>query len=319
MRILIIDDCADGRDIAEGMLLADGYTQVSTAVSAADAYRFLTIGTPGKPEDCSIDLVLLDICMPDIDGIEACARIRNEVRYADVPIIMVTLLGDMDSLANAFVAGATDYIIKPINRVELLARVRSALKLKSELDRRLARERELLEFMSTWGDCRASHWIDATTGLFVSEVAAAYLFVAVNFASTSVIALAIDRLDAYRLTQGKAAADGIRTKVARAVAATAATVGVVAAAFRDGLIVLIVPELGSEPALELGNALRAAVSRLDITNSEAIAANQVTASVVVVTGRPVRWLDRFDLLNRAISVVARVSEAGGNRVVLEQV
>jgi phosphoserine phosphatase RsbU/P len=52
--------------------------------------------------------VLLDIVMPDIDGIEACAHMRSDPRYADTPIIMVTSVDDVDSLANAFVAGASD-------------------------------------------------------------------------------------------------------------------------------------------------------------------------------------------------------------------
>jgi hypothetical protein len=61
------------------------------------------------------------------------------------------------------------YITKPLKQIELLARVRSAIKLKSELDRRQARERDLLQFMSTWGDRRTNHWIDEATGLFVGE------------------------------------------------------------------------------------------------------------------------------------------------------
>jgi len=270
-------------------------------------------------EDCLVDLVLLDVVMPDVDGIEACARIRRDPRHADVPIIMVTSLDDMESLSNAFLAGATDYITKPLNRVELLARVRSALKLKSELDRRLARERELLDFMSTWGDCRAPHWIDENTGLFVREVAAAYLFATDSFTNTSVIALGIDRLDAYRLKEGDAAAARMRAQVARTVAATAATVGVVAAAHRDGLIVLIVPELKSESVVALGKALRSAVFDLRIAHTEAIAADHVTASLAVVTGRPNSRIDRLNLLNHAIAAVPRIEAAGGNRVIHEQV
>jgi sigma-B regulation protein RsbU (phosphoserine phosphatase) len=321
MRILVIDDSEDGRDVAEAMLLSAGYPDVNTVASAAEAYRFLAIGEPAAQANSTVDLVLLDIMMPDIDGIEACARIRNDPRHQDVPIVMVTAIGDMDSLATAFVAGATDYITKPINRVELVARVRSALKLKSELDRRQARERELLDFMSTWGDRRASHWIDEATGLFIGEVAEAYLIAAADFpagSGTSVIALAIDRLDAYRSTQGEAAAASIKARVAGAVRATAASVGVVAAAYRNGLIVLVVPERTSRPTLELGEALRAAVSELNITNSESIAANHVTASVVVVSGRVDRWIDRFDLLTRAIKMIPRAVAAGGNRVLIEQ-
>jgi len=320
MHILIVDDSEDGRDIAEAMLLDAGYENIITAGSGADAYRLLGIGELAAHEPVAVDLVLLDIVMPKIDGIEACASIRNDPRHCDVPIIMVTALSDMDSLANAFVAGATDYITKPLNRVELLARVRSALKLKSELDRRQARERELTQFMTKWGDRRASHWIDQNTGLFLGEVAEAYLTSAANLSfdgDTSVIALAIDRLESYRSTLGDVMAASIVAKVARAVRATAATVGVVAAAYRDGTIVLVVPELQAKPALDLAETLRAAISRLAISNPESIGADHVTASVAVATGRVKRWIDRVHLLTRAMSAVPRAAAAGGNRVLPE--
>ena len=320
MRILIVDDSEDGRDIAEAMLLDAGYENIITAGSGADAYRLLGIGEMAAHEPVAVDLVLLDIVMPKIDGIEACASIRNDPRHCDVPIIMVTALSDMVSLANAFVAGATDYITKPLNRVELLARARSALKLKSELDRRQARERELTRFMTTWGDRRASHWIDQTTGLFLGEVAEAYLTSAANSPfddETSVIALAIDRLDSYRSALGDAMTASIVAKVARAVRMTSATVGVVAAAYRDGMIVLVVPELQAKPALDLAETLRAAISKLAISNPESIGTNHITASVVVVTGRVKRWIDRVHLLTRAMSAVPRAAAAGGNRVVPE--
>jgi sigma-B regulation protein RsbU (phosphoserine phosphatase) len=121
MHILVVDDSEDGRDIAEAVLLAAGYRDVSTVGSAADAFALLAMDGQATVETSPVDLVLLDIIMPEIDGIEACARIHSDPRYSDIPIIMVTLLADMDSLANAFVAGATDYITKPLNRVEPLA------------------------------------------------------------------------------------------------------------------------------------------------------------------------------------------------------
>jgi phosphoserine phosphatase RsbU/P len=318
MRILVIDDSEDGREIAEAMLVAAGYEHVSTAGSAADAYRLLGIGEPAT-QPSAVDLLLLDIVMPEIDGIEACARIRSDRRYSSVPIIMVTSLGDTDSLANAFVAGATDYITKPLNRVELLARVRSALKLKAELDRREARELELMQLASRSGDRRASNWIDGVTGLFTGEMAEAYLVADANFpagSDTSVIALAIDRLDAYRATKGNAGA-GIMVRVADAVRATVAAVGVVAAIYRDGVIVLVLPEQSRMPALKLGERLRAAVSSLKIDNPESIAANHVTASVAVVSGRVKGGTDRIHLLTRAISALSNVTAAGGDRVVPE--
>jgi len=319
MRILIIDDSEDGRDLAEAILATAGYEDVSAVESATEAYRFLEIGG-STTQPSAVDLVLLDIMMPGIDGIEACARIRSELRYANLPIIMVTSLADSDSLANAFVAGATDYISKPVNRVELLARVRSALKLKAELDRREARERELIQVMSASGNRRAERWIDEATGFFLGHIAEAYLATDSDFAAhsdTSIIALAIDRIDACRAAQGDAVAGDIVAKVARAVRATAAAVGVIAAVYRSGTIVLIAPETGSKPALKLAEALRVSVSDLRIPNPESIAANHVTASVAVVTGKTSRGSDRLRLLTRAISTVPKATAAGGNRVMPE--
>ena len=170
MRILIVDDSEDWRDLTEAALIDAGYEQVTTAESAADAYSKLGVGARQASGGAVVDLIVLDLVMPEIDGIEACARIRGDTRYIDVPVIMVTAASDMDSLSSAFIAGATDYITKPFNRVEILARVRSALKIKAELDRRKARESELTGLMrSTWGDRDAGRWIDQITNLFVGD------------------------------------------------------------------------------------------------------------------------------------------------------
>ncbi|MGJ5180141.1 response regulator [Bradyrhizobium oligotrophicum] len=314
MRILVVDDSEDGRDITEAMLLAAGYEQVTTAGSANDAYRVLGIGASSEP--ATVDLVLLDIVMPDVDGIEACARIRKDPRFASVPIIMVTALGDTDSLGNAFVAGATDYITKPVNRVELLARVRSALKLKAEFDRREAREAELTRLASRSVDHRASSWIDARTGLFVGEMAEAYLLADANFppgTETSVIALAVDRLSAHRAT-GKPPESGIMARVAAAVRAASASVGAVAAIYRDGVIVLVLPDQSRASAIKLAETLRASIVSLRIPNPEAIAAHHVTASIAVVTER-VNGAGRIHLLTRAIGAVSEITATGGDCVV----
>jgi phosphoserine phosphatase RsbU/P len=124
MRILIIDDSEDSRDRAEGTLLSGGYDDVITAASGWEALKMLDIGR-NSDERPSVDIVLLDVVMPEMDGVETCARIRNDQRYSDLPIIMVTSRDDMDTLTKAFVAGATDYVTKPVNRIELIARVRA--------------------------------------------------------------------------------------------------------------------------------------------------------------------------------------------------
>lgn len=316
MQILVIDDSEDSRDLTEGALLSAGYTNVLTASSGWQALKILDVGcaTDEKPV---VDVALLDIVMPEMDGVEVCARIRNDQRYADLPIIMVTSLDDMNSLSNAFVAGATDYVTKPVNRIELIARVRASLKLKQELDRRQARERELLSFLSSWGDRRAALWIDEATGLFVGEVAEAYLTGACGCEpdeAISILALTLDRFDDYRRANGEAAARNVLVEVSRAVRRLAATIGIVAASYRNGVMILVAPEVDAHAARELGETLRATVLKLHLRNSEAVVSDYITASVVTITGRVKRAVDRVQLLTQAISKVKEAAGDGGDRV-----
>jgi signal transduction histidine kinase len=91
----------------------------------------------------SVDLVLMDIVMPGMDGIEAVRHLKAMDTLRDIPVIMVTGKNDKEYLMKAFEAGAIDYINKPFDPIDLMARVRSALRLKRETDRRKAKEREL--------------------------------------------------------------------------------------------------------------------------------------------------------------------------------
>ena len=144
MRTLVIDDSLDMRNLIQSILTTKGQTEVLTAESARDAFRHLAI-EDHESGDVAIDLILMDIMMSDMDGIRACQRIKAVERLREIPIIMVTGRTDSEDLRAAFAAGAMDYITKPLNSVELLARVSSALALKRAIDIRKARERELVE------------------------------------------------------------------------------------------------------------------------------------------------------------------------------
>lgn len=91
------------------------------------------------------DLILLDVLMPGINGIELCSRIKANNAFDDIPVLMVTASNELEFLADSFEAGAIDFINKPIRKVELLARVRSALRLRNEVMMRRMREQELIE------------------------------------------------------------------------------------------------------------------------------------------------------------------------------
>jgi sigma-B regulation protein RsbU (phosphoserine phosphatase) len=142
MSILIVDDSPDIRCALQLILESAGHQPILLAESAHEAFQRLGMDGAGAPAE-GIELVLMDIMMPDIDGVEACRRIKADKRYQDLPVLMVTAMKAGAFLETAFAAGAVDYVTKPISQLELLTRIGSALKLKREMDRRKAREEEL--------------------------------------------------------------------------------------------------------------------------------------------------------------------------------
>lgn len=145
MGILIVDDSQTIRKSIKGILINGGHKDIFLAESALDAFQQLGIKTGENTYRLDIQLILLDIVMPDVNGIAACRVIKSMKHLKDVPVIMMTSLKEKEVLKDAFDAGATDFITKPINDIELLARIGTALELKQEMDRRKAREHELLE------------------------------------------------------------------------------------------------------------------------------------------------------------------------------
>ncbi|HXJ21305.1 MAG TPA: hybrid sensor histidine kinase/response regulator [Polyangia bacterium] len=123
--ILVVDDNLQNREVAEGHLVGAGY-RVVQAEGGAEALAILTGG--------STDLVLLDVLMPGMDGYETCRRIRALPRGGDVPVLFLTALGDLETHRAAMESGADDFLTKPLNRTELLIRVRSLLRIKQLSD-----------------------------------------------------------------------------------------------------------------------------------------------------------------------------------------
>jgi len=130
---LVVDDTREMLLLLEGYLREFGYSQVSTAQSANIAIKYLAENAKSPPEE-AIDLILMDVNMPGIDGIEACRRIKMDPNFMDLQIIVVSANDDTDHLIRASDAGAMDYVTKPLKRLELQAQVRSALTLKHAID-----------------------------------------------------------------------------------------------------------------------------------------------------------------------------------------
>lgn len=142
MTILLVDDNPVNLFVMEKILKSAGYTDYVSLNSAFELFEYLQLEAT-TPSYVPVDLILLDIMMPEVDGIEACKRIKEHDRLRDIQVIFVTALEDKNKLAEALDIGGVDYITKPLNKVELLARIRVALRLKAELDWHTQHERKI--------------------------------------------------------------------------------------------------------------------------------------------------------------------------------
>jgi len=143
MSILIIDDFQEQRDLLYSILNRAGFGPLLPVATAREGLQQLGVGKKGKVS--AVDLVLMDLEMPEIDGLEACRRIRTDERLQNLPIIVITAHNTAEDIQAAYTAGATDYIRKPVIPAELIARTANALSLKQEIDARKIREQELLD------------------------------------------------------------------------------------------------------------------------------------------------------------------------------
>ncbi len=136
--ILSVDDTKVNRIVIEKMLTNAGY-KVTSAVSGVEAIALLN-------GDCRPDLILLDIMMPEVNGFETCRLIKESKKsMAQIPIIFLSAMSDLKGITDGFEAGGVDYITKPFQKVELLARISTHLKLKHYQDQEIEQtQRELI-------------------------------------------------------------------------------------------------------------------------------------------------------------------------------
>lgn len=134
--ILIVDDVPTNIQLVASILAPFDY-ELSFANSGQDALNQI--------EETSFDLILLDIMMPGMDGLEVGRRLKAHENTRDIPIIFLTAKSDEDSIIDGFEVGAADYVTKPFNPAELVARVQTHLKLKHTQDKLRRRNQELAE------------------------------------------------------------------------------------------------------------------------------------------------------------------------------
>lgn len=141
--VLIVDDNVENVRVL-GNILRKGEYRVSAVTDGEQALRLI--------EEILPDIVLLDILMPDPDGFTVCRRMKASSRIRDIPVIFLTALDDTDRIVEGFRLGAVDYVTKPFNAAELLARIGTHVALKEAL---VAQTRTVAELREAIGKIRA--------------------------------------------------------------------------------------------------------------------------------------------------------------------
>ncbi len=130
--VLVVDDNQQNRELLQAYL----EDVDCRAIPAHDGPEALEIIAKNPP-----DLILLDVMMPKMSGFEVCRRIKNDPKTSDIPVIMVTALNEFGDIERGIDSGTDDFLSKPVNKLELLTRVKTMLKLKhltDKLERTLA-------------------------------------------------------------------------------------------------------------------------------------------------------------------------------------
>ena len=284
--VLIVDDQpANVRVLAEA--LRDRY-ELYFATSGAAALERTAAG--------GIDLVLLDVEMPEMDGFEVCRRLKADERSRDIPVIFVTALGEVADETRGFDAGGVDYITKPISPPVVLARVRTHVELKEA--------RDLLAQMAL---------VDAMTGIanrrrFDASLEHEWKRAIRGRQWLSVGLLDVDLFKRFNDRYGHARGDECLTAVARALAAACRRPADLAARYGGEEFELVLPGTGPEGARALAQAAIDRVRAAAVPHEDA--GGWVTVSLGMVSLIPTDGEDARDALQKADALLYQVKEAG---------
>jgi diguanylate cyclase (GGDEF)-like protein len=317
MNILIVDDSEDQLLVLKSILNAEGYRNIHLSKSAEEAFRFL--GLKGKKKKKEIDLILMDVTMPGVNGIEACAKIKKEEVLKDIPLIIVTALREETHLQSAFQAGAMDYITKPINKIELLARVNSALRLKRETDSRKEREREMLEMAEKLDAANKQltkmSYMDGLTAVpnrrYFEEFFIREWKNAIRVKGyISLIMFDIDCFKAYNDTYGHLIGDDCLRRIATKLNKILKRPRDFLCRYGGEEFIAVLPDTDEKGALEVANRFLRETENLKIAHRTSSVGKNVTISIGVATAKPIRKENSSSLVNKVDEALYQAKQSG---------
>lgn len=328
MNILIVDDNDTMIYLLKTVLNREGYNHIYTANSSHAAAKLLGVGGISTAS-AEIDLILLDVLMPGMDGIQVCSMIKAHEKYQDVPIIMVTGITEESTLKNAFEAGAIDYITKPYKPIELIARVRSALKLKNKIDQRKTRESQLLHVTRLLEEAvfslQVSNLTDGLTGVknrrgFDEQLIKEYQrTMKENYAHNkstplSLILLDVDQFKLFNDCYGHVEGDHCLKNIALALQQENRRPNDYLARYGGEEFVILLPGTSLAEAITVAERLRIAVENLNIPHSGSEVSPFITISLGVCSIVPTDETNTEAFITLTDNALYEAKSAGRNRV-----
>lgn len=303
--ILVVDDFKKNLQLIVDVLDNEGYS-TTFATSGKQAIERIKSAQP--------DLILLDLMMPEMDGLEVCKILKDDPETSDIPVIFLTASDETDNLLQAFEVGAADYITKPFNILELLARVKTHLELKQARDQL---RKTVEELQKTQAELEKIATTDPLTGIFNRRH---LLMIGENEFQRanryqrpfSILMLDIDRFKSINDNYGHDIGDEALKILSTTVLGCLRKVDCFGR-FGGEEFVAILPETKARDAESLANRIRSAIAQISIPILNSTV--RMTVSIGVATYRLEDETLNF-VLKRADTALYQAKHQGRDRVIV---
>ncbi len=319
--ILIVDDMPENLDVLRKVLSQSGY-RVRPALGGEIALRAIASELP--------DLILLDVMMSGIDGYQVCQALRRDERTRGIPVLFISARMDAAAKVRGFEAGAVDYITKPFNAKEVLARVETHLSLRTmrkqleEQNLRLQQEieeRKRTEISLDVANQELTRLasIDGLTQIANRRRFDEHLHREWTRASRTRTALGlvlcdIDHFKRYNDTYGHVAGDACLHEVAQAIQRSARRPADLPARYGGEEFTVLLPHTDTDGAVQIADMIREEVASLKLPHESLGAGHYVTLSMGLVSTVPVSEGKPESLVEAADKALYEAKEAGRNRI-----
>jgi diguanylate cyclase (GGDEF)-like protein len=327
--VLVVDDVASNIKFLYHFLSYEGFN-VQVAQDGEDCLQTVAYAPP--------DLILLDVMLPGIDGFEAARRLKQTPKTAHIPVIFMTALTDMDSKIKGFDVGASDYITKPLEPREVLARISVHLKLH-RLQRQLADSNQLLQQQLETTKILKNKLIQRSEALEAANQELQRLAhldgltqvanrrrlddylkqewprLAREQAPLSAILCDIDYFKLYNDSYGHQAGDECLQQVAQALQHVARRPADLVARYGGEEFVVLLPHTDLAGALQVAHGIRDTINALNIQHHASLINDHLTMSMGVCSMIPMLEQNGSNLLQRADKSLYEAKQKGRDQIV----